>query len=115
MELISGAVCGGGEGRNRGLINGIHDMHSTLKPDEHPTRSAISSMFQGYQEERMPRIRAAFDATALLTSMHACDRPFYWLAPELGQRPAFAPGSSSEKRDMAQVRGLASVQFLSYR
>lgn len=74
------------------LINGIHEMHSALKLGEHPTKSAISSMFRRYQEERMPRIKAAFDATAFLTRMHACDGPFYWFAmrcvfPTTGMKP----------------------------
>ena len=74
------------------LINGIHDMHSTLGPGQHPTKSQISRMFQRYQEERMPRIKAAFDATALITRMHACDGPYHWFAmrcvfPATGMKP----------------------------
>ena len=74
------------------LINGIHEMHSALKPGEHPTKAAISAMFQRYQEERMPRTKAAFDATALITRMHACDGAYHWFAmrcvfPATGMKP----------------------------
>jgi hypothetical protein len=77
------------------LINEIYAMHGgSLKASsgKGPSRVAVSAAFQRYQEERMPRIKAAFDATALLTRMHACDGPFYWFAmrcvfPATGMKP----------------------------
>ncbi|KAI5460578.1 FAD binding domain-containing protein [Mariannaea sp. PMI_226] len=62
------------------LINEIHQMNNNLKPGERPSKATISSAFQRYQEERMPRIRAAFDMTALLTRMHAYDGLYHWFA-----------------------------------
>ncbi|KAF7562291.1 hypothetical protein G7046_g1840 [Stylonectria norvegica] len=74
------------------LINEIHQIHRNLEPGERPSRATISTAFQRYQQERIPRIRAAFDATALITRMHAFDGPYHWFAmrcvfPVTGMKP----------------------------
>ena len=55
------------------LLNEIVGLHKTMKPGERPGRAAVSAMFQRYQEERKPRMQAAFDASALITRMQAYD------------------------------------------
>jgi hypothetical protein len=55
------------------LLNEINRMHKGLKPGEKPSRVSISAMLHRYQQERKPRMQAAFDASAILTRLQACD------------------------------------------
>lgn len=55
------------------LLNCIHRLHQGLKPGERPSRAVISDMFQSYQEQRKPRMKQAFDASAQITRMQAYD------------------------------------------
>lgn len=55
------------------LLNEIVKMKQTLKTGERPSKSSITAMFHRYQEERKPRMQAAFDASAFITRLQACD------------------------------------------
>ncbi|KAI0456729.1 FAD binding domain-containing protein [Xylaria acuta] len=55
------------------LLNKIVRMHKTLNPGERPSKSTIEALFHSYQEERKPRMQAAFDASAFITRLQAYD------------------------------------------
>lgn len=48
-------------------------MKKSLEPGERPSKASISAMLHRYQEERKPRMQAAFDASAFITRLQACD------------------------------------------
>ena len=48
-------------------------MNKTLAPGEKLSKASVSAMFRRYQEERKPRMQAAFDASAFITRLQACD------------------------------------------
>lgn len=61
------------------LVNEIHQIHTTLSEEQRPTKDAVSSMFQRYEEKRKPRQKEASDASALLTRLHAYDGWSKWI------------------------------------
>lgn len=57
------------------LLNEVVSLVKSGPEGTRPSRSAISAMFERYQESRKPRMQRAFDVTHFLTRIHSCDGP----------------------------------------
>lgn len=55
------------------LTNEINRMHKSLQPGQRPSKAAVTAMLKRYQDERKPRMKKVFDASALMTRLQAYD------------------------------------------